>query len=319
MPNSPLKYATSASHGIYTVDSGFVRPLFDAVYLVTQRAPSSNRVAIIDSGTKDSLSRILSTLAEIDCGPENVDYLILTHVHLDHAGGAGAIMQACPYAKLVVHPRGVKHMTDPSALRAGAVAVYGEAVIDKDYGQLIPIPEERMIVAQDGMMINLAGRMLTCFDTPGHAKHHICIWDDVSRGIFTGDTFGISYRDFDTEKGAFIFPTTSPIQFDPKAMRSSLKRLMNLKPDYIFPTHYGKLEQVPHLYQKMLDMLTQVEELGESLRNAENRHELLKSGLLNLYIQELRDHDCKLSDSKIDQLLKTDIELNAQGMGVWLG
>ena len=255
----------------------------------------------------------------MECTPDQVDYVILTHVHLDHAGGAGKLMQACPQAKLVVHPRGAKHMIDPSALRAGAVSVYGEAIVEKDYGQLIPVPADRVIEATEDMMINLAGRILTCFETPGHAKHHITIWDAMSQGVFTGDTFGLSYREFDTDNGAFIIPTTTPIQFDPKALRVSLKRIMALKPECIYPTHYGKLTHVPRLYQKLTEMLTQVEELGRSLEKADHRHELLKNGLLNLYIQELRDHGCKLADSKIDQLLATDIELNAQGMGVWLG
>jgi glyoxylase-like metal-dependent hydrolase (beta-lactamase superfamily II) len=204
-------------------------------------------------------------------------------------------------------------------LRAGAVSVYGEEIVEKDYGQLLPIAGERILCAEDGLMINLAGRILVCLDTPGHAKHHITIWDQMSHGAFTGDTFGLSYREFDTEKGPFILPTTTPIHFDPKALRISLKRIMGLKLECIYPTHFSKLTGVPRLYQKLTDMLTQVENLGKSLEKADHRHELLKNGLLNLYIQELRNHGCQLSDSKIEQLLSTDIELNAQGMGVWLG
>jgi glyoxylase-like metal-dependent hydrolase (beta-lactamase superfamily II) len=319
MSNFSFRYASDVGDGIYAVDTGFVRPQFDASYIITQRAPSSERIAIVDTGTNYSVSRILATISDLECGPDQVDYVILTHVHLDHAGGAGKLMQACPNAQLVVHPRGAKHMINPSALRAGAVSVYGEAVVEKDYGQLIPVPAERVIEASEDMMINLAGRMLICFETPGHAKHHITIWDAMSQGAFTGDTFGLSYREFDTDQGAFIIPTTTPIQFDPKALRISLKRIMALKPECIFPTHYGKLSNVTRLYQKLTEILTQVEDLGRSLEKAEHRHELLKNGLLNLYIQELRNMNCKLSDSKIDQLLATDIELNAQGMGVWLG
>ena len=228
-------------------------------------------------------------------------------------------MQACPNAKLVVHPRGSRHMIDPTLLRAGAVAVYGEDVLQRDYGQLVPIEAHRVIEASDGLMINLAGRILTCIDTPGHAKHHITIWDQLSHGAFTGDTFGLSYREFDTDKGHFIIPTTTPIQFDPKALRISLKRIMALKPECLYPTHFSKVTGVARLYQKMTEMLNKVESLGKSVAQANNRHELLKNGLLNLYIQELRDHGCELTDTKIEQLLSTDIELNAQGMGVWLG
>ena len=319
MSKFSFRYANDLGEGVYAVDTGFVRPQFDASYIVTQRAPSSERIAIIDTGTNYSVPRILATLSDLECTSDQVDFIILTHVHLDHAGGAGKLMQACPQAQLVVHPRGAKHMIDPTALRAGAVSVYGEEIVEKDYGQLLPIEAERVLCAEDGHMINLAGRVLVCLDTPGHAKHHITIWDQMSHGAFTGDTFGLSYREFDTEKGPFILPTTTPIHFDPKALRISLKRIMALKPDCIYPTHFSKLTGVPRLYQKLTDMLTQVENLGKSLEKADHRHELLKNGLLNLYIQELRNHGCQLSDSKIEQLLSTDIELNAQGMGVWLG
>jgi glyoxylase-like metal-dependent hydrolase (beta-lactamase superfamily II) len=319
MSKFSFRYANDLGEGVYAVDTGFVRPQFDASYIVTQRAPSSERIAIIDTGTNYSVPRILATLSDLECTSDQVDYIILTHVHLDHAGGAGKLMQACPQAQLVVHPRGAKHMIDPTLLRAGAVSVYGEEIVEKDYGQLLPIAAERILCAEDGLMINLAGRILVCLDTPGHAKHHITIWDQMSHGAFTGDTFGLSYREFDTEKGPFILPTTTPIHFDPKALRISLKRIMGLKIECIYPTHFSKLTGVPRLYQKLTDMLTQVENLGKSLEKADHRHELLKNGLLNLYIQELRNHGCQLSDSKIEQLLSTDIELNAQGMGVWLG
>ncbi len=319
MSKFSFRYANDLGEGVYAVDTGFVRPQFDASYIVTQRAPSSERIAIIDTGTSYSVPRILATLSDLECTADQVDFIILTHVHLDHAGGAGTLMQACPQAQLIGHPRGAKHMIDPTVLRAGAVSVYGEQTVEKDYGQLLPIDAQRVISAEDGYMINLAGRILVCLDTPGHAKHHITIWDQMSHGAFTGDTFGLSYREFDTEKGPFILPTTTPIHFDPKALRISLKRIMALKPECIYPTHFSKVTGVPRLYQKLTDILTQVENLGKSLERADHRHELLKNGLLNLYIQELRNHGCQLSDSKIEQLLSTDIELNAQGMGVWLG
>lgn len=319
MSKFSFRYANDLGEGVYAVDTGFIRPQFDASYIVTQRAPSSERIAIIDTGTNYSVPRILATLSDLECTADQVDFIILTHVHLDHAGGAGTLMQACPQAQLIVHPRGAKHMIDPTVLRAGAVSVYGEETVEKDYGQLLPIDAQRVISAEDGYMINLAGRILVCLDTPGHAKHHMTIWDQMSHGAFTGDTFGLSYREFDTEKGPFILPTTTPIHFDPKALRISLKRIMALKPECIYPTHFSKVTGVPRLYQKLTDILTQVENLGKSLEKADHRHELLKNGLLNLYIQELRNHGCQLSDSKIEQLLSTDIELNAQGMGVWLG
>ena len=137
MSNFSFRYASDLGEGVYAVDTGFVRPQFDASYIVTQRAPSSERIAVIDTGTNYSVPRILATLSDLECTPEQVDFIILTHVHLDHAGGAGKLMQACPNAQLVVHPRGAKHMIDPTQLRAGAVGVYGEETVEKVYGTLL--------------------------------------------------------------------------------------------------------------------------------------------------------------------------------------
>jgi hypothetical protein len=127
-------------------------------------------------------------------------------------------MQQLPNARAVIHPRGVRHMVDPSALIAGATAVYGVDEVRASYGDLVPIPAERIVTANDGHRVDLAGRELLCIDTPGHARHHICIWDARSRAFFTGDTFGLSYREFDTDQGAFILPTSTPVQFEPEAL-----------------------------------------------------------------------------------------------------
>src|SRR5690606_23693744 len=140
--------------------------------------------------------------------PADVDWLILTHVHLDHAGGAGELMACLPNARLVVHPRGARHMIDPSKLWAGALAVYGEEEMQRSYGTLRPIPAERVVEAPDGHVVELAGRALRCLDTPGHARHHNAIHDEPSGCVFTGDTFGLSYRELDSARGPFVIPTT---------------------------------------------------------------------------------------------------------------
>ena len=148
--------------------------------------------------------------------------MIPTHVHLDHAGGAGQLMQACTGATLLVHPRGQRHMVDPSALWAGATAVYGPEEMARDYGQVLPIAIERTQVTQDGQRLMLAGRELLFADTPGHARHHHCIWDAATRGWFTGDTFGLSYPEFETGNGPWMLPTSTPVQFEPEVLKLSL-------------------------------------------------------------------------------------------------
>ena len=319
MNSKILRYAHDVGNGIYAIDTGYHRPSFDASYLLLQEGKNGISAAFIDVGTNYSAPRLMDTLEDLDLLPSQVDFIILTHVHLDHAGGAGEMMRLCPKAQLVVHPRGARHMADPSALRAGAVGVYGEDQVQKEYGQLLPVPKERILEAVDNFQINLGGRILRCMDTPGHAKHHITIWDQLSQGAFTGDTFGLSYREFDTEKGAFLIPTTTPIQFDPEAMRASVERIMNLQPKALFPTHYSKITNVPALEKQFLNLLDQVVQLGLDLKNSSNRHQRIKDGLLKIYSNSLLNHGCKLPPLEIAKLLDVDIELNAQGMEVWLG
>ena len=186
-------FVESLPHGIHAIDTGFHRPRFDAAYLMVE----AGRAAFIDTGTNHAVPRLLAALAATGLAPEAVDWLIVTHVHLDHAGGAGLLLRSLPNARFVVHPRGARHMIDPSALYEGARAVYGDEEMARSYGKLFAVPAERVVSPVDGETLALAGRPLHFIDTPGHARHHHCIWDERSRGMFTGDTFGLSYREFD--------------------------------------------------------------------------------------------------------------------------
>src|SRR5487761_2405477 len=220
-------------NGIIAFDSGYVRPILAAIHLIVENC----RVAFIDTGTNDSLPNALEALKKLGLDVTAVDYVILTHIHLDHAGGAGAMMRAFPNAQMVVHPRGTRHMAEPSKLIAGVAAVYGAEYVERVYGEILPVKAERIISAEDGLVVALAGRKLTCLDTPGHARHHIAIVDEKTGGIFTGDLFGLSYRELDVDGRQFIFPTTSPSQFDQDAMHASIDRLLQLNPPAMYLTH----------------------------------------------------------------------------------
>jgi len=321
MKNLPLRFSKDLGCKIVLVDTGLVRPQFDACYIIAQRAPSGDRFAIIDPGSNFSIPRILATIKDLGCNYEQVSYIILTKVHLDNASGAGLLMQDCPNAKLVVHVKAARQLLDLDLLsglqKVSSDSVDSESFALKESGRLIPIDPKRIIEVKEGNLINLAGRMLTVLETPGNSKHHLCIWDELSQGMFIGDTFGFSYPELNTSKGSFFFPTT-PIHFDPKSLRLSLKKVMALKPTYLYFSHFGSLQQIPQIYALFLKLLEEVENLGKKLKFAENRHEFLKEGLLNIYTQALRNQGCELTDSKIQQLLALDIEKNAQGMGNWL-
>ncbi len=308
-----LPFVQSLEHGVHVIDTGFHRPLFDAAYLIVE----NGRAAFVDTGTNFAVPRLLAALEDLGLGVDAVDFVIPTHVHLDHAGGAGLLMQSLPQARMLVHPRGARHMVDPQALYAGALAVYGQAAMDRDYGNLVPVPADRVLATEDGMAVELAGRPLHFIDTPGHARHHHCLWDERSRGWFTGDTFGLSYRDFDTALGAWILPTSTPVQFEPAPLRQSIHRLLARKPDCMYLTHYGRVADVPRLAQLLFEQIDEMVAAAQDLRSTPDRHLALKSRLFGLCRTQLQRHGLPDVETGLG-LLELDIELNAQGLGIWL-
>ena len=308
-----LPYVQALPHGIHVIDTGFQRPLFDAAYLIVE----NGRAAFIDTGTNFAVPRLLAALDDLGLSRDAVDYVIPTHVHLDHAGGAGLLMQSLPRATLLVHARGARHMIDPSALVQGALAVYGQAEMDREYGSLVPVPPERGQSSSDGLTVHLAGRPLHFIDTPGHARHHHCLWDERSAGWFTGDTFGLSYREFDTAAGPWILPTSTPVQFEPGPLRESIHRLLARQPRCMYLTHYGQVGDVTRLAALLFEQIDDMVALGERLRDVPQRHDALKAGLAALVRSQLQRHGVIEVDAGLAGLT-LDIELNAQGLAAWL-
>jgi glyoxylase-like metal-dependent hydrolase (beta-lactamase superfamily II) len=301
------------SDGLFQIDTGFHRDDFDAAYLLVD----SGRAAFIDTGTNFSVPRLLAALDDLGLGRDAVDFVIPTHVHLDHAGGVGLLMQSLPRASVLVHPRGERHMVDPSALYQSALAVYGQAEMDRAYGQLQPVAAERVRATADGMTVRLGERVLSFIDTPGHARHHHCIWDERSQGWFTGDTFGLSYREFDTAAGPWIMPTSTPVQFDPQALRHSIGRLLARAPRSMYLTHYGRVGDVQRLAGLLYEQIDAMVAIAERLRDAPQRHEALVEALTALCRSQLQRHGVSAVDDGL-RGLALDIGLNAQGLAVWL-
>jgi glyoxylase-like metal-dependent hydrolase (beta-lactamase superfamily II) len=301
---------------IACVETGLYRHGLAACYLVRE----GDRLAFVDTGTAHTVPILMRLIAQLGLTPSHVDYVMPTHVHLDHAGGAGDLMAACPNARLVVHPKGAPHMIDPSRLQAGATAVYGEAAFAKEFGHLTPVPEERVILAEDGLEIDLAGRRLVFIDTPGHAKHHVCIFDEHSRGFFTGDTFGVSYRELDNEHGPLLFAPTTPVAFDPDAWQRSLDCMMAYEPRCMYLTHYGRIDEPAALVDGLRESIRDLAELAlaEEGRLPDGRIERLKESVGRHLVEQVRAHGCAMAEDKIRELLAVDIELNAQGLEVWL-
>ncbi|WP_369856429.1 MBL fold metallo-hydrolase [Candidatus Thalassolituus haligoni] len=316
--NLPTPYppAIVHPHGIWQLDADYVTPGVASVYVIRQ----GERLAIIETGTAYTVPHILDHIAALGLTPEQVDYVIPTHVHLDHAAGAGKLMAECPNARLVIHPRGAAHMIDPSKLEAGTRAVYGDERYDSLYGALIPIAAERVIEAADAFTLDFNGRTLTFLDTQGHAKHHFCVLDSGSNSIFTGDTFGVSYRMFDNDAGEnLLFVTTTPIHFDPEAMRASILRLAGLKPEFMYLTHYGAIRPTEHNVQQLLDSLDTVVAIAEQQQTpVEGRLQRITDSLAAWLLERVQQVNPAFDITLAKQWLATDANLNAQGLEVWL-
>lgn len=306
----------SYGNGIYAIDALHIRPRLAAIYLIVE----NGRAAFFDCGTNKSMPQVLYALKYLGLSTAAVDYVIASHVHLDHAGGAGAMMAAFSNAKLVVHPRGARHMVDPSKLMDGTRAVYGEAATRSLYGDLIPVPYERIVEASDGQYLDLAGRTLTVLDTPGHAKHHICLVDRLTRHIFSGDLFGISYRELDVDGRPSVFPLTSPVQFDPKAMHTSIDRVLDAQPEAIYLAHFGQVNDVSRLGVDLHRLIDAHCDLAHkaNVGAATDRCARLAFGLRQLLLEEKLRQGWRLVDSELFDIINDELEVNAQGLEVWL-
>ena len=313
MPSMPA--IEDLGQGIHAIDTGFVRPYFDASHLVVEQG----RAAFVDVGTNFSVPGLLEALEGLGLAREAVDYVIVTHVHLDHAGGAGEMMRQLPGARLVVHPRGARHMIDPRRLWAGATAVYGEEAMGRNYGALVPVDPSRVIEAPDGFTLELGGsRPLAFLDTPGHARHHFCVWDEASRSMFTGDTFGLAYRELASARGAFVMPTTTPVQFEPEALVASIDRLVDHSPRAMLLTHYSRVTEVERLAGDLRRQIGELASLGRAADGKPDRASRLRQGVRELALGWVRDHETPLTPERVEELLGVDIELNAQGLEAWL-
>lgn len=304
---------------IYAIDTGFARPQFDAAYLLV----SNGRAAFIDTGHNAAVPRLLAALEAVGLARDAVDWVIPTHVHLDHAGGVGLLLSHLPQAQVLSHPRGARHLIDPGALVAGARAVYGDDEVARTYGELVPVPADRVVHSSDDMTLDWAGRPLRLIDTPGHARHHHCIWDGATRGWFTGDTFGISYPEFTNPQGPFIFASCTPVQFEPDAMRASIRRMLDAQPACIYPTHFSRRDEPAALARQIFEQLDAIEAAGQQLRahttkDSPERHAGLRQHMQAILLDAARRAGSALDEATALALLGMDVELNAQGMGVWL-
>jgi glyoxylase-like metal-dependent hydrolase (beta-lactamase superfamily II) len=301
--------------GIVAIDAQMLRPTMVAIHLIEQ----DGHAALVDTGTLHSVSHVMDALAERGIAPEAVDWVILTHIHLDHAGGAGRLMQLLPNARLAVHPRGSRHMAQPAKLWQGAVAVYGEEYMRETYGEVLPIAPERITELPDGATIRLGSREFLFMDTPGHARHHVAFVDSRTGHVFAGDTFGLSYRELDGTKGELVFPTSSPVQFDPDEAHASVDKMLAHKPDAVYVTHYSQLRDIPRLAANMHRLIDAHSDIARRHAGAgEQRESRILADLQALLLDECIRTGSRATPELALATMELDLGLNAQGLVVWL-
>lgn len=187
---------------------------------------------LVESGPTNSIPKLLSALNELDVKLENVEYVAVTHVHLDHGGGAGTLLKFLPNAKVLVHPRGLPHLVDPERLWSSSQAVLG--FISEIFGKPEPVPKERVLPVTEGSFDLGYGAKLTVTETIGHASHNLSVHESFNGGVFPGDAAGTYLPEF-----GVVVPTTPP-PFHLDAALASLDKLISLKPTALYFSHFGK-------------------------------------------------------------------------------
>lgn len=274
---------------------------------------SKDKTAVIDVGSSLDLPRLLSGLSQLGIQREEVDYVIVTHIHLDHAGGTGKLLSVLPRATAVVHPRGARHLIDPSRLIAGARAVYGDR-LETLFGEILPIPKERVLIREDEGTLPLdENRVLSFYHTPGHARHHFTVWDPVSQGLFTGDTVGLRYVPALTGwEHEIIYPSTSPSEFDRQAVESTISRLSRLPVKRIYHTHFGMTEPAELAFARTLQGVREFEERARKVFSPGMDWRMLANSLREYMIEDMQKQGLPLPPTWDG--FELDLELNAKGL-----
>jgi glyoxylase-like metal-dependent hydrolase (beta-lactamase superfamily II) len=296
-----------------TIDCAYRRESAAAAYLMLH----GGRAAFVDTNTARAVPLLLDALRREGHDPESVDWILLTHIHLDHAGGASVLANACPNARIIVHPRGARHLADPDRLIASAKAVYGEALYEELFAPIRPIPAERIHAAEDGETVRLAGRELVLLHTPGHAHHHLCVSDPATGSLFTGDMCGVSYPF--QRRGAtpyFLF-TTAPTDFDPELARRSLDRIEALAPARLCLSHFGVADPAGPALDSLRRSLDDMERVLDAARASGLDGDALEALCLKGVREaaESRLTACGLAPNECERgQMEGDLLINARGL-----
>jgi glyoxylase-like metal-dependent hydrolase (beta-lactamase superfamily II) len=302
----------ASAHACFTLDADPANPEFVACYLRI----AGSECAFIETNTAHSLPILLAALDAHGLPRESVRYIIVTHAHLDHAGGAGALMAACPNATLLAHPRAARHLIDPAKLVASATQVYGVERFAALYGVIAPIPADRVRVQEDDTEVSLGDATLRFLHTRGHAKHHFAVHDPALSAVFTGDTLGLVYPRLQ-RAGLFTLASTSPTDFEPEEARRSIARIVALRASTAYVTHFGPVRDVPKIAAQLTHCIDESEAWLDEATLSDAPVAALEARLREQIRAAIDADACAvgliLGPSDWDSLA-LDVDLNAQGI-----
>lgn len=312
MPVNKETYSSPVS--VITIDCQFLQPGRAAAYLILEQ----DRAAFVDNGTTWAVPILLRTLKECGLQPEQVEYLILTHIHLDHAAGTSALLRACPNAVVLAHPRATRHLIDPSRIVFSAEKIHGKEILEAVYGPIEAVEAGRIRPIEDGERLPFGDRTLTFLHTPGHAKHHICIHDSQSQGIFTGDTFGVSHGPLRQSSPPCLLASCPPTDFDPVAARATIERIAATGAERAYLSHFGEYGPVPEGAAQLIQTLDRLEGiLNEAVAHGPygDQLETFLEGRVRMAAEEILMKNCGLSLSEEAWMeLEPEIQMNARGL-----
>lgn len=292
-----------------TLDCDYLGPQFAAAFLRV----SGDEAAFIETNTAFAVPTLLAALAAEGKSPGDVRWIVVTHVHLDHAGGAGVLAAACPDAVVLAHPAAARHLRDPSKLIASARAVYGAEKFAALYGDIAPIPSERVRELADGESVDFGRGTFRVHYTRGHAKHHFVVEDDAVDTVFTGDTFGLAYPALQ-RAGTFAFPSTSPAGFEADEARKSIDLVLGLGRKIACLTHYGAHQaqaEIAGQLRPWIDLSEQLVSVARS-KGPESEPEIREA--LRSRMAEAASARGLVLGASDWEILQLDLDLNAQGL-----
>ena len=290
--------------GWHMLDSGYNMPEHTAIYYCVD----DGKVLIYDTAHSAASERVIAALATRDIKPEAVELIVVSHAHLDHSGGCGALLKQLPNAKVMAHRDIIKHLVEPAKLIAGAQSIYDND-FDRLYGTIEPVPADRVIPEQSTW--ELGKRTLQIFNTPGHTFAHLCLHDPQADCVLAGDTFGVSLEAW----GGILVIPAAPTQFAPREWKESIGAIMARKPSRIMLSHFGVAER--NLEDKAQQLIDEIDYFVQVAREAKEKGSgivYLQNNILEWWQKKFARTVGKIEPDKI----AVELLLATKGLDLWL-